>query len=240
MTSRELNLKLQSAIEKVSKIENTLSKHEAKADKLLKEIRSKGWDENNSWCMQGTEKHEDCYWLICDYESKLNDIKSNVRKLSEAKQVVENWEQKYMKQLKIENTITNELPEVFKQCQSELIEKWTQHDIERRELMLNRRKEMDHKEFRSLYNYSQESLINITDKQIERKATFEAEIFIIDLYNRVKNVIGQPTDYSNVRYNGNALNGFIVGEYGKCEVETITAGGYNIQRLHYRVLVKSL
>lgn len=29
----------------------------------------------------------------------------------------------------------------------------------------------------------------------------------------------------------------IQGENGKCKIETIYAGGYNIQCLHYRVLV---
>ena len=36
------------------------------------------------------------------------------------------------------------------------------------------------------------------------------------------------------------LNGYIKGEDGTCKIETIYAGGYNIQCLHYRVLVKKV
>lgn len=63
-----------------------------------------------------------------------------------------------------------------------------------------------------------------------------------DLINRVTAVVGEITDVSNLsigRQQGE-LNGTIEGINGKCSVETIGAGGYNIQCFHYRVLIHKL
>lgn len=63
-----------------------------------------------------------------------------------------------------------------------------------------------------------------------------------ELLDRVTEVVGTITDASNLtigNQNGE-INGFVIGHEGKCSVETISAGGYNIQCFHYRVLVKPI
>ena len=65
---------------------------------------------------------------------------------------------------------------------------------------------------------------------------------VFDLIRRVTKVTGTIIDASALRIgeqNGE-LNGLVIGEEGKAYVETIGAGGYNIQRFHYRVLVKKV
>ena len=67
----------------------------------------------------------------------------------------------------------------------------------------------------------------------------EVEARRIDLYNRCAKIVGTVTDAIGLRLGNNgSINGFVIGTEGKAEVETIYAGGYNIQCLHYRVLVK--
>lgn len=64
----------------------------------------------------------------------------------------------------------------------------------------------------------------------------------IDLVNRVTKLVGEIQDANNLsigNQNGE-LNGIIIGTNGKVRIETISAGGYNIQRFHYRVLLKKL
>ena len=63
-----------------------------------------------------------------------------------------------------------------------------------------------------------------------------------ELIERVTKITGKITDASNLKI-GNQhgeINGTIVGEKGKCIIETISAGGYNIQCFHYRVLIKEV
>lgn len=63
----------------------------------------------------------------------------------------------------------------------------------------------------------------------------------VDLYYRCSAVVGIIKDATGITMGMNgSLNGIVVGDEGKASVRTILAGGYNIQRLHYRVLVKAL
>lgn len=63
----------------------------------------------------------------------------------------------------------------------------------------------------------------------------------VDLYHRCSAVVGIIQDATGITMGMNgSLNGIVVGDEGKASVKTILAGGYNIQRLHYRVLVNAL
>lgn len=75
------------------------------------------------------------------------------------------------------------------------------------------------------------------DKIIDKEALAKEKAFI----TKVTKVVGDITDIGGLRIGVNGdINGVVVGDKAKAEVETIFAGGYNIQKLHYRVLVKKL
>lgn len=59
------------------------------------------------------------------------------------------------------------------------------------------------------------------------------------LIHQVEKKAGKIVDVSNLYWGLDAgINGTIIGELKTVKVETIYAGGYNIQCLHYRVLIK--
>lgn len=76
-------------------------------------------------------------------------------------------------------------------------------------------------------------------EQIEEVAAQEVINKKLDLVARIEDVAGKIVDatYLTIGNNG-SLNGRVIGEKKSVYVETILAGGYNIQCLHYRVLVK--
>lgn len=69
----------------------------------------------------------------------------------------------------------------------------------------------------------------------------EAEAKYDDIIERTNQVVGQITDASKLECNekGN-LDGIIIGTKGIAKVETIGAGGYNIQCFHFRTLINKL
>lgn len=62
--------------------------------------------------------------------------------------------------------------------------------------------------------------------------------FIIERTNKIVGVI---TDASGLRVGAKGdLNGFIIGTKGTAKVQTIGAGGYNIQCFHFRTLIDAI
>lgn len=79
------------------------------------------------------------------------------------------------------------------------------------------------------------------DSELEKFLTDEVNNKRVDLYHRCSAVVGVITDATGLRTGNNgSINGVVVGENGKATVETIMAGGWNIQCLHYRVLVNPI
>lgn len=101
------------------------------------------------------------------------------------------------------------------------------------------------KTLRKLFTQDCLMLANLNSGEFESKLNdmLDSEVASkrVDLYHRCSAVVGIITDATGLESGKNgSINGVVVGEDGKAEVETILAGGYNIQCLHYRVLVKPL
>lgn len=100
------------------------------------------------------------------------------------------------------------------------------------------------KRFHVELNYAR-SFWKLTDEDIHRANVESGKRIILDLVNRVTKITGPVRDWSRLHVTagnggGAVLNGLVVGDEGTAEVESIYAGGYNIQRLHVRTLVKEI
>lgn len=85
---------------------------------------------------------------------------------------------------------------------------------------------------------SSREFTNKTESEIREMADRDGTEFALDLVRRTKEIVGEVTDWSNLTFAVDCLNGYVIGTDGAAEVFTIRAGGYNIQRAHYRTLVK--
>ena len=62
-----------------------------------------------------------------------------------------------------------------------------------------------------------------------------------DMIERTNYIVGTITDASRLEVGAKGeLNGIVIGERGKAKVETIGAGGYNIQCFHFRTLIREI
>ncbi len=126
----------------------------------------------------------------------------------------------------------------IEECKKERKEIYEEIDSEKRIEKMREFKEKYTQIVRDLsYGYAQEDMEERLLKIINRDAETKEQLIIA----RVNKCVGKIEESLNLYVGVNGeLNGKIKGENGICKIETIYAGGYNIQCLHYRVLVKKL
>lgn len=233
---------LRKAVEKLDKKIALLEKYKAKAIKQRESIIAKGWDPDNRYCRQGTSEHQDCYWAICDYNGTLDSVKRTESAIEDMNSTVSRWRERLNKAL-TEAKEHNELPEILITVQNNIVTEWNRFDFEHRAHLKSEYAAMDYKDFIKKYTYSGYSFMRSTDDEIKKSNERSARALVLNLWKRVKDITGTVTDISNLsitganEYEGIALNGSVIGKNGVANVESILAGGYNIQKLHIRTLV---
>ena len=90
------------------------------------------------------------------------------------------------------------------------------------------------------YDYVPDSY-EVDEQLLDRRLKEEKEKKYKDLVNRVTAVVGNIQDVSNLHIAATGqLNGIIIGDAASAKVETIGAGGWNVQVFHYRLLIHKI
>ena len=107
------------------------------------------------------------------------------------------------------------------------------------------KRSLNYDEYRKMFSkYEFNVLAYKSDEDIRKDNEKDAKGMVMNLYNRIKDITGEITDWSGITLapgaRGSAtLNGVVIGNKGKCKVESIYAEG-PVQRLHVRVLTKEI
>lgn len=229
----------------IEKKQNTINKKHAQIEKKASKVNALGYDaDGDRYQAVDTEDHSEVYWTMCDIASLESDIKRLGREIEEAKATLEKYNAQLAGEIEKEAQFIKEVPEQAKDMEKMLIEKWDESDKNRRERYRGKAKELSYGEFVKKYGYGAYESISEDDEHIHNRNVRDARAFVLDLLNRTKEITGEIVSWNGVHLtvgtNGfPVLNGKVEGKEGRAEVESIYAGGYNIQRLHVRVLVKA-
>lgn len=92
-----------------------------------------------------------------------------------------------------------------------------------------------------------EDIKSATSKLAEARETLanwmdeEKRAKLLDLIGRIMSTVGTITDAATLYIGPEGdINGIIVGTEGKAKIQTIGAGGYNIQCFHFRTLIHEI
>ena len=183
--------------------------------------------------------------LKWDIEHYTDDISRLEREISKTTLDLDNYRKLLTGLMERVSVLITDMPDVLRKLQEELVMRWDKWDIERRDKIIADYRELDYKGFSRKYTHADVVFKGKSDEQIHDDNVQASEDLIIDLIYRVRKITGEITDWSNIRATAGTggftvLNGTVIGKEGIACVESITAGGYNIQRLHIRVLVHSV
>ena len=183
--------------------------------------------------------------LKWDIEHYSDDISRLEREIAETTLDLDNYKKQLTGLMERVSVLITDMPDVLKKLQKEFVMRWDKWDMERRDKIIADYHELDYKEFSRKYTHADVVFKGKSDEQIHDDNVQATENLIIDLIYRVRKITGEITDWSGIRATAGTggftvLNGTVIGKEGIACVESITAGGYNIQRLHIRVLVHSV
>lgn len=232
MKVETLRERISKAEEKISKKQNTISKKTAMVEKKTAELE-KTTDERERYCIE------------CDIGWLKEDLKRLASEIKETENTLANYRKQLDGEIKRQDLLTKEVPETLKSLQTELVNEWDRYDTKRKESLYEEYKEIGYSEFMKKHRFAGYEFMHKTVDEIHKENVRDAEAIILNLVNRVKGITGEITSWDNLYLNPDnngwsVLNGYVVGKEGRAVVESIGAGGYNIQRYHIRVLVKSV
>lgn len=252
MNITTLQERIAKANEKIAKKQNTIAKYYKTIEK-----KTNALVEKYNWNPEDREQHiatlesrgftreqaSEISWTIYDIENAEEGIENNTKQIEETLKTIAKYETQLASELKKEAIVANKYPEEFKELKTNLVEEWTRYDLNRKANLRAKYNELGYKEFMKQYKWAGYDFMRKTEEEIRKDNNRTADALILNLWNRVNEKVGDPTGYDLHLENGNsiegiALNGTVVGTEGTARVESILAGGYNIQRLHIRVLVK--
>ncbi len=243
-----LKERIEKANQKIEKKQNTIVKKTAQIEKKYQALKKLGIEDPENRDREefrGAENWRDIFWTYADIGHLKEDIARGGKEIEATLKTIEKYEAQLAGEIEKESIFLSEVPEVFKSLIDELVETWDKWDLDRRNRLTNIYEELGYREFIKAHSYADYEFIKTENEKIHSDNERDAKALILDLYYRVKDVTGEVTDWSGIHATQGTggftvLNGAVIGKEGRAKVESILAGGYNIQRLHVRVLVHEI
>ena len=229
---------------KIETLKERIEKKEAQIEKKANTINKKYDLIVKKQAKAEKADEQDRKWLECEIETLTDDIKRLGSEIKEAQATLEKYKKQLAGEIEKEQQFIKEVPQQAKDMEQMLIARWDEADKIRQTNLMEEEKEIGYRAFVQKHSYADYEFLIKSDEEIHKRNVKDARVFVLDLLNRTKEITGEIVSWSDVHLtvgtNGfPVLNGYVEGKEGRAEVESIYAGGYNIQRLHVRVLVKA-
>lgn len=237
MTISHIEERIAKAKEKIEKKNATIAKKNKMIAKMYDLLEKNGFSYDVDFGVL-YEQNRDLYDKVWNMDYLAEDTLRLEKEIKNIQNTISKYEEMLVKEI-ARLTDNEKIPDVLLQLKDNLEEEFYESQIKRRNFLMEEYKKLGYSAFIRKYRGAYGELFQ-DDAEIEKDAKMSAEYFVEDIWRRTREEIGEMTDFSNVHVSGHALNGVFVGTEGKCSVETIVAGGYNIQREHLRAIIHKM
>ena len=234
----------------ITKLENKLARIEkAKATDWKVNPYYYGEDELR-WTLKDLANAREA---LAKYEAQLTaeNEKANSRNVTAILEFLENWKKKVMQYYAEKFDRYLEALEEYYKKSSEHCDwfnhgGWRQENAKQideeyrkyRKAFAKRWGEMERYELREYNSDTKQYEKHFNREKLQKELDNEANAKYDDIIERTNAICGKITDARGLWVgNKGDLDGIIIGERGTAKVQTIGAGGYNIQCFHFRTLV---
>jgi len=262
MELKELEMKHKAACEKADKYAKTVEKHRAKVQKLTVKVEESGDCDSTYDLKWAREDLRNAEWKLASLQStcrswydKIVKERERIRQYAECvpevmhtfcANMVEVWD-KYDKAARDRSreglnkfyAVDRKMCELRNKRMTDTDE-YKALESETFKLRLDYGGHTSRKGYMQIWSWVEKirTESKVTDEEIHAANVKTAEDLVRDLYFRVADITGTIESWSGLVLapNGRGLDGIVTGKEGTCKVQTIGAGGYNIQRFHFRCL----
>lgn len=254
----KMNERIEKKLQQIAKIEKKIAKWESA------KTPEKFWKEEECWFTYWARQHKEYDGSVKTKEDFFNEkyngylanCDDEIRRAKKDLEIANVQLEKIKKQEEIKNakeSTLQDMPEAIKEFAIKMENIWNEYDknekarlrdeYERLNSLYPKNSIQGYKDFIKMYKYQGYEKMYTSDEDIEKANKKAVDQLILNLFERVIDKTGKITDASCLTVsNGNSgyavINGVVYGEKGNAIVESIGAGGYNIQRYHIRTLVK--
>lgn len=230
MTLQELNTRIEKKKNDIEKRKKLIEKAEAKKAKLIDKWEIETAESDLKYSKYKLNDLE-CTLTNLLKQKEKEEIKQAVEKIPAIEELLNQWAESAREHIK-------QVEADYKQIRTEL-NNYIKKFNGMYHLYRNDEKYIELNNKFNTFNQLNAGWLNIPD--IDKFIKNQIDARRQNLMAQCEKHIGTITDATRLYFGYNdGINGIITGTKGKASVTTIYAGGYNIQCLHYRVLVKPI
>jgi hypothetical protein len=188
-----------------------------------------------SWVIRDREKLSNVFETLSksSITGDMKEIKSTVKRNNDLIESIASTEKSILHFQEIETKklqgIENSKPQYA--VLKEFMDNWKQSEITYYMELLNRDNWKD-------ISKADVKFLELGREEMLKSIEFDFAFRLYTLIQQIKDKTGEVIECQLRRNPKDGYDGLVIGEKGNAIIETILAGGYNIQRLHYRTLIK--